>query len=141
MTDTDHIVVRCDRLEAAARAADDIARQAAADLRLLGLAVGGVIDGAPGTMSAEAAGRFGDRWTRRLDRLIDDTELLAHKLRRAAANYCGTDAAAAGSLGAAVGAAVGEAIGDAGGSDGTGETGIPGVPGGGYVPPHSDYGD
>jgi len=114
--------VDCVALEAVARTVDDLARQAEQDFRLLDDAVNGVVNGVPGTMSAEAAGRFGQRWNRRLGRLADDTQRFADKLRDVADAYCATDTGAAGK------------VIDSG-------KGIPGAAGGGYVAPHSDYGD
>lgn len=121
MTEYEEFRVDCGVLDRAAAALDDVVWQAEEDFRRLPGITASVTAAVPGTLTAEAAARFGQRWERRLARLVDDTEGLSRKLRQVADNYCGADERAAGTVDDA----------------GRGPAGIPGVPGGGYIPPNS----
>jgi hypothetical protein len=129
VTQADGFQVDCEALEEIARNAQDIAPLGDSVLADVVDAVKNTVAGAPGFQTAAVAQQVYQEWGPWLEEEIKKIEVIARKLAETAADYCATDEGIGKDL---------EKVGKL--DDKTQDTtpGIPGVPGGGYVPPHMD---
>jgi hypothetical protein len=126
VTQADGFQVDCEALEEIARNAGNIAPEGDSVLADVEAAIRNTVAGARGFQTAEVAQQLYQGWGPWLEQEINQIEVIARKLAEAAADYCATDES------------IGKDLEKAGQLDDPTPGGIPGAPGGGYVPPHMD---